>query len=516
VTSTPRFSQVAIGLLALGCRPATPARSPGGAAPSDCASEVRAFLGKRFAELHGLPPACRLDDVATALGGPAASDTGWLGEQPRRASFRMAVVAGYADPIRIWHDQGGLVMLDAEYPAAPGGWPALRAALGAPDAKLDYRWGVVTVAGGEWVYLSRGLSVFLTPALDTVVRVAAFAPTSLAAYRQTLRPVSRIEELPVPASSSAPPATEPSPAPAPAPAPSILTLPGGGKVAFSPPSDGRAPGAEGPPWAHPVSLRGRQLPSFVRVVGTAVRISPTAAFADVVLSFPAARAPAGMVPVVARARGRTLAIDEDWGPIGIAATPGEVGAWSLSPAELDAANGVLTARLAGPSDLAVVLGWVPGEVMEPAVSRFIAPPRPIYVADHDLELDDAPTEARLVLGGGARAEYSSGPRWMELGINMWWRTLRPGKGPPAPLRRPVGPSLALASLGGLNSPSVAVSIPARRPAGSRAWRPVLAVEQSSGWTVIEAEFDERSQRMEAVLPSASAGRLRFGWERAPP
>ena len=99
---------------------------------------------------------------------------------------------------------------------------------------------------------------------------------------------------------------------------------------------------------------------------------------------------------------------------------------------------------------------------------------------------------------------------------MWWRTLRPGKGPPAPLRRPVGPSLALASLGGLNSPSVAVSIPARRPAGSRAWRPVLAVEQSSGWTVIEAEFDERSQRMEAVLPSASAGRLRFGWERAPP
>ena len=57
--------------------------------------------------------------------------------------------------------------------------------------------GVVNVVGGEWVYPSRGLSIFLTPALDRVIRVAAFAPTSLAAYRRSLRPLSRLEELPL-------------------------------------------------------------------------------------------------------------------------------------------------------------------------------------------------------------------------------------------------------------------------------------------------------------------------------
>jgi hypothetical protein len=170
------------------------------AAPSECASEVKAFLEKRFADMRGLPAGCRLDDVATELGVRARSDTGVLGEQPRQVSFQMAVASGYTDPIRVWCDQAVLLMLDAEYPEPSGGWPALRAALGPPEAKLDYHWDVVNVAGGEWVYPSRGLSVFLAPALDTVVRIAAFTPTSLAVYRRMVRPVSRGEEHRIPAS----------------------------------------------------------------------------------------------------------------------------------------------------------------------------------------------------------------------------------------------------------------------------------------------------------------------------
>ena len=104
---------------------------------------------------------------------------------------------GFAEPIRVWSDQGVLLLLDGEYPEPPGDWTALRAALGPPEAKLDYRWGVVKVAGGEWVYPARGLTIFLTPTLDNVVRVATFAPTPLAAYRQSLRPVSQLEERPL-------------------------------------------------------------------------------------------------------------------------------------------------------------------------------------------------------------------------------------------------------------------------------------------------------------------------------
>jgi len=201
---------VAICLLGLGCRSAAPARTPGGAGPSaeraasavaaaagDCASQVKAFREKRFADLRGLPAACRLNDVATELGVRPGASSGWLGEQQRQLSFQVAVVPGFAEPIRVWYDQGFVLLLDAEYPEPPGDWAALRTALGPPEVKLDYRWGVVNVVGGEWFYPARGLTIFLTPALDKVIRVATFAPTPLATYRQSLRPVSQLEERPV-------------------------------------------------------------------------------------------------------------------------------------------------------------------------------------------------------------------------------------------------------------------------------------------------------------------------------
>ena len=110
------------------------------AAPDGCASEANAFREKRFAELHSLPGVCRLDDVVTALGVRPGPDSGWLGEQSRKVSFQVAVVPGYAEPIRVWYDQGVLLLLDGEYPEPAGDWTALRAALGPPEAKLDYRW----------------------------------------------------------------------------------------------------------------------------------------------------------------------------------------------------------------------------------------------------------------------------------------------------------------------------------------------------------------------------------------
>jgi hypothetical protein len=206
---------VLICLLGLGCRYPMPARPPGAAgppvekranpvatSPDDCGAAVKAFLEKRFAELRGLPGACPVGDVATQLGAEARPDSsGWLGERAQQASFRMAAAPGYSEPIRVWHDRGALLMLDAQYPEPPGGWQRLSAALGPPEAKLDYRWGVVTVVGGEWVYASRGLTVFLTPALDTVIRLLAFTPKPLPAYRQAMRPVSREEEWPVPKES---------------------------------------------------------------------------------------------------------------------------------------------------------------------------------------------------------------------------------------------------------------------------------------------------------------------------
>ena len=311
-----------------------------------------------------------------------------------------------------------------------------------------------------------------------------------------------------------------------------MNLPGGGQIAFlaaARPSQV----AEGPLWAAPDSLRGRQLPRFVRVVGAALRVfAPDAASAHAVLSFPATRAPVGMVPVLASAFPRFAATDEEWSPGGLRlpARPGEVGGWLLSPAEFDSAKKLLVARLGDLSDLPVLLAWVPAELMKPAVSTFVAPPRPVFVADHDLEIDDAPSEARLALAGGARVEYSRPPKTLDLASRLRWRVLDARKRPP-PLKRPEGPLLVLENPGEVGPQTISVSIPARRPAGAKSWRPVLAIEKlislgESGpgwgsvhptyrWEIIDAEFDESAQRLEAVLPALwEVGRLRFGWAPA--
>ena len=208
-----------------------------------------------------------------------------------------------------------------------------------------------------------------------------------------------------------------------------------------------------------------------------------------------------------------------------------MGAWLLSPAALDSEKRLLVARWGDLSDLPVLLAWVPAELMKPTVSTFVAPPRPVFVADHDLELDDAPSEARLALAGGARVEYSRPPKTLDLATRLRWRVLDARKGPP-PLKRPEGPLLVLENPGEGGPQTISVSVPARRPAGTKSWRPVLAIEKlislgESGpgwgsvnptyrWEIIDAEFDESAQRIEAVLPPVwEVGRLRFGWASLP-
>jgi hypothetical protein len=314
----------------------------------------------------------------------------------------------------------------------------------------------------------------------------------------------------------------------------IVKLSGGGQVAFTAPV-GSPQVAEGPLGGATDSLRGRQLPRFVRVVGAAVRVfAPDAASAHAILSFPTVRAPAGMVPVLARALPRFVAIDKEWSPgvLQIPARRGEVGAWLLSPAEFDSGKGLLVARLGDLSDLPVLLAWVPAELMKPTVSTFVAPARPVFVADHDLELDDAPNEARLALAGGARVEYERPPKTLDLASRLRWRVLDARKKPP-PLKRPDGPLLVFENPGEVGPQTISVSVPAHRPGGAKGWRPVVAIEElisfgPSGpgwgtvdptyrWALMDAEFDETTQRIEADLPPVwRVGRLRFGWERSVP
>jgi hypothetical protein len=86
----------------------------------------------------------------------------------------------------LWHDSSNVLAIELETPRPAGGWDALRATLGVPDAKLAYWDGVVESKDGQWVYSARGLDVFTTLADTEIARVVAFPPTTVATYRARL------------------------------------------------------------------------------------------------------------------------------------------------------------------------------------------------------------------------------------------------------------------------------------------------------------------------------------------
>ncbi|HEY1816547.1 MAG TPA: hypothetical protein VGG74_29575 [Kofleriaceae bacterium] len=88
--------------------------------------------------------------------------------------------------ILVWLDaRGHIVLLDAVYP--PGDAAAYVKALCTPEHRLDYQWRNDVLTGAEMVWPSRGAVVVASPDVKGIIRVAAFAPTTLDDYKASLR-----------------------------------------------------------------------------------------------------------------------------------------------------------------------------------------------------------------------------------------------------------------------------------------------------------------------------------------
>ncbi len=83
---------------------------------------------------------------------------------------------------------GALVMFDGMTPQLDGGWPALAADLGAPEATFDWIFGTVAMPAGELVYAKRGLTIFSNPENGAVAYITAYVPTTVDEYARLLRP----------------------------------------------------------------------------------------------------------------------------------------------------------------------------------------------------------------------------------------------------------------------------------------------------------------------------------------
>ena len=161
----------------------------------DCKATLRILADRDFRRWPGLPAGCSLTDVTSAF--PLLNDgvgLTILGEQ--NADFRMVMVDGYDSPVRVWSNDDLVLMLDIEFPQLSTSLDALLAEIGEPEAKLDSFLSTLRLEQNEWVYPSRGLTLFINPDNDVLLRLAVYSPTTLDVYKKELKMNLQTRRLP--------------------------------------------------------------------------------------------------------------------------------------------------------------------------------------------------------------------------------------------------------------------------------------------------------------------------------
>jgi len=146
---------------------------------------LEAFARGDLGDWRGLPSDLPVDEVLRLfdpIGGEGRAPLG-SGE----AGYVLARGGVYSQPVRVWMDRGSAIVADVATPELVDLLPGLRAGLGAAEVALAYRWGTVPVESGEWVYTSRGLTLFVNTDATRLVHVAVYSPAAETDYEQRLR-----------------------------------------------------------------------------------------------------------------------------------------------------------------------------------------------------------------------------------------------------------------------------------------------------------------------------------------
>jgi hypothetical protein len=165
---------------------------------SSAQAALRALACRDFLDWRGLAPETSLADVAAVF--PIEDDwrgAGHLGEEGQEVSWLSAEAEGYPQGIRIWLDQDRVVLIDGESPELSAGLPALLQAIGTPEARLDAYLGMLLIPESEEVYPGRGLTLHINPENGILLRLLAYAPTTLEDYRRRLRLDLQRRRLPI-------------------------------------------------------------------------------------------------------------------------------------------------------------------------------------------------------------------------------------------------------------------------------------------------------------------------------
>jgi hypothetical protein len=152
-----------------------------------CAAALRSFAAGDLAAWTGLPIGCTDADLAGAFpasnAGVEAGD-GRLSNTP--AKFRMYSAVDPLSPVQAWFDAADAAFLITwDAPTIAGDVASLLSVLGAPDRKLDPGVGYHADAH-QWIYASRGLTLWVREHRTDVARVAVYAPTTPDDYEARL------------------------------------------------------------------------------------------------------------------------------------------------------------------------------------------------------------------------------------------------------------------------------------------------------------------------------------------
>ena len=136
----------------------------------------------------GLPAGTRTEDLEPAVAAPADAPA-MTGIGLRKALVRFGELAGTDVDAEVWvSPESAEVWLVAIADPPFAGTPEdVLQQLGEPALRLDNALGTVPLAGSEWVYPDRGLTVFADEEDERVWRVALFTPCPPEEYAERYR-----------------------------------------------------------------------------------------------------------------------------------------------------------------------------------------------------------------------------------------------------------------------------------------------------------------------------------------
>lgn len=147
-------------------------------------STLRRFAAGDFVDWTGLPKGLTPDKLRRLWSGGARQIPGRLSSQP--TPLRVYRCDEQQWEIHAWFDNNEeLFLLTLDLPTIKGEVADLLCRLGSPDKKLHPLEGYHADAH-QWIYATRGLTLFVREHSNEIARVAVYRPCSVAYYEQYL------------------------------------------------------------------------------------------------------------------------------------------------------------------------------------------------------------------------------------------------------------------------------------------------------------------------------------------